>query len=382
MSKEKSDHLYILVKSLRKSEKRYFKLRNTFQETEEPKYLRLFNVIDKATYFNEEKLLQENPWINPLQFSNLKANLYRKILQSLKEYTIQTNDDIALREQIDYIQILFDRSLYSQSMLLLQKVKRALTKSENLELKLEVLKWEKNLLPYSLGKHNSWKVSQIIEEVNDVNRRISRVNQFTNLAVELNAVYIKSGYMKNSDDYKKMNQIFNKNLPVVDESALTSLEKLLWYDINVSYYNYIQDFENFHSYSEKWVGIFEQVPNSSYLFEMYLKGLNHLMNGQIRLHLFEEFQETHKRLRNLASHRLIGINENLKIRLFKYSYAHQFNGYFMVGDFATGVTLLRKIERRLEGYIGMLDKHSELILFYKIASLYFGNANYSDALKW
>ncbi|MFT5639982.1 MAG: hypothetical protein ACI9A7_000075 [Cyclobacteriaceae bacterium] len=382
MSKEKSDHLYILIKSLRKSEKRYFKLRNTFQDTEEPKYLKLFNAIDKAASFNEEKLMAINQWINPVQFSNLKANLYRKILQSLKEYTVQTNDDISLREQIDYIQILFDRSLYSQSMLLLQKVKRALIKSENLELKLEVLKWEKNLIPYSLGKHNLLKVNQIIEEVNDINRRISRVNQFTNLAVELNAVYVKSGYMKNIEDYDNMNQIFTRNLPVINEASLTNLEKLLWYDIHVSYYNYIQDFEHFHLYSKRWVNVFDQIPNTSYLFEMYLKGLNHLMNGQIRLHLFDGFQETHKKLRSLANHRLISINENLQIRLFKYSYAHQFNGYFMLGDFATGVSLLRKIERRLEGYIGMLDKHSELVLFYKIASLYFGNENYSDALKW
>jgi hypothetical protein len=84
----------------------------------------------------------------------------------------------------------------------------------------------------------------------------------------------------------------------------------------------------------------------------------------------------------LVHHRVVKMNDNIQIRLFKYSYAHQFNGYFMTGEFQKGVTLLRKIERRLEGYIGMLDKHSELVLFYKIASLYFGNSDHRDALKW
>ena len=73
---------------------------------------------------------------------------------------------------------------------------------------------------------------------------------------------------------------------------------------------------------------------------------------------------------------MVKMNENIQIRLFKYSYAHQFNGYFITGNFETGVKLLRKIEKRLEGYIGMLDKHSELVLFYKIASLYLGNDDY------
>ncbi|MFT6865249.1 MAG: hypothetical protein ACJA08_000066 [Cyclobacteriaceae bacterium] len=382
MSKERSDHLFTLVKSLKKSEKRYFKIRNTSVNGSDHKYLMLFDEIDKLKDFDEDTLLKNNPWIKGEQFSNLKANLYKKILQTLKEYTTSTNEDIAIRENIDYIQILFDRSLYSQSMLLLHKVKKAVHKSDNLELHLEVLKWEKNLLPYSLGKNNQERVKQLVDEGNAVNQKISQINLLTNLSFELNAIYIKVGYLRNKEDFIHINKIFTKKLPHYEEEELSLQEKLHWYEIHFSYFNFIQDFEKAHEIARKWVALFPNIPSSSHNFEKYLRGLNHLLNIQSRLHLNSQFQSTHRTLRLLANHRVVKMNENIQIRLFKYSYAHQFNGYFMTGDFQKGVDLLRKIEKRLEGYIGMLDKHSELVLFYKIASLYFGNSDYRDSLKW
>lgn len=382
MSKERSDNLFILVKSLKKSEKRYFKIRNSSVNGSDHKYLMLFDEIDKMKEFDESNTLDANPWIKPEQFSNLKANLYKKILQSLKEYNTSTNGDIAIRENIDYIQILFDRSLYGQSMQLLHKVKKAVGKSDNLELHLEVLKWEKNLLPYSLGKNNQERVKQIVEEGNAVNQRILRINLLTNLSVELTAIYIKVGYLRGKEDFISINKIFTEKLPEYDESGLSFQEKLLWYEIHFSYFNFIQDFDQAHEYAIKWVNLFPTIPSSSHNFEKYLRGINHLLNIQSRLKLLSQFEETHQTLRALANHRVVKMNENIQIRLFKYSYAHQFNGYFITGEFDKGVSLLRKIEKRLEGYIGMLDKHSELVLFYKIASLYFGNGDHRDALKW
>jgi hypothetical protein len=382
MSKDRSDHLFILVKSLKKSEKRYFKLRNSSVNGSDHKYLRLFEEIEKLKDFDEDRVLETNDWIRPEQFSNLKANLYKKILQSLKEYTTSTNEDISIRENIDYVQILYDRSLYGQSMQLLQKVKKSVAKSDNLELHLEVLKWEKNLLPYSLGKNNQERVKQIVEEGNAVNLRISRINQLTNLSVELNAIYIKVGYLRDKNDFILINNMFAEKLPEYQEDNLSFQEKLLWYDIHFSYFNFIQDFHKAHEYAMKWVELFPNAPSSSHNFEKYLRGLNHLLNTQSRIYLYTEFQKTHVILKSLTSHRVVKMNENIQIRLFKYSYAHQFNGYFITGNFQTGVNLLRKIEKRLEGYIGLLDKHSELVLFYKIASLYLGNNDYRDALKW
>ncbi len=382
MSKDHSDHLFVLIKSLSGSEKRYFKLKNTSSNQEDLKYLRLFDEIANRHDFDEEKIIANNAWIKRAQFSNLKAHLYRKLLQSLKEYSSTTNEDIAIREQIDHIQLLYDRSLYQQSMLLIKKVKKAIRKSDNLELQLEVLKWEKNLLPYSLGKNSLSRLRQIIEETNKVNAHITRINLLMNISVELNTIYLKHGYVRSKEDFNEVTEIFKQRLPGKEEELLSFREKLLWYEIHQGYYSFIQDFEPMYKYALKWVSLFESIPNSTYYFEMYIRGLNQLLNAQARLIKYEDFSKTHRLLRSLARHRMIKLNENLQIRLFKYTYAHQFNEYFLVGDFAKGVALFRRISYQMDQYIPLLDVHSQLIMFYKVACLFFGNGDYSDALIW
>ncbi len=382
MSKVRSDQLFQLIKSLRKSEKRYFKTQYQQTGRSDLKYVKLFDALDGLEKFEDETQLLNEPWVNPSQFSNLKAHLYRKILQSLKDYSGASNTELAIREQIDHVQILFDRSLYSQSIQLLEKVKKSIRDTENLELRLEVLKWEKNLLPFTISKNNRERVQEIIRESNDVNDRISRTNLLTNLLVELNAIYLQIGYIRNKEDYDHINDIFNNRLPTWDETDLSLREKLLWYEIYHGYYSFIQDLDNTYLYAKNWVGLFPTVPHSAFMMEKYLKGLNHLLNAQSRLRMERDFLQTHKQLRSLAGHPLLAVNENLRIRIFKYSYAHQFNKYFMMGDFAMGGLLLSRIESRLEQFIGMIDKHSELILFYKIACLHFGNQDYRGALKW
>ena len=54
----------------------------------------------------------------------------------------------------------------------------------------------------------------------------------------------------------------------------------------------------------------------------------------------------------------------------------------MVGDFEIGAILFARIKPRLEEFIPQLDKHSRLIMYYKIACLYFGDGNFNEATKW
>ena len=68
-----------------KSEKRYFKL-FVAKEGGDKKFVRLFDLIDQQEAYKEEEILRKGPSINPVQISNLKAHLYKRILQSLRMY--------------------------------------------------------------------------------------------------------------------------------------------------------------------------------------------------------------------------------------------------------------------------------------------------------
>ncbi len=108
MPNRSTDALFQLVKSLEKSEKRNFKLyvkRNS--SSENLKTIQLFDALDKMNDYDESLLLKKNKSITKQQLSNIKAQLYRQILSSLRIIKDENNIDIQLHEQMDHARILY-----------------------------------------------------------------------------------------------------------------------------------------------------------------------------------------------------------------------------------------------------------------------------------
>lgn len=381
MPKEKRDTLFTLIKSLKKSEKRYFK---TFESKQENmKFLRLFDLIDQQDEFDEDKILQKDQSIKPQQLSNMKAHLYNKILQSLRMYNSNSVTEIGIHNLIDHVQILFNKSLYQQCTNVLKKARKSAERIDLLELQLEILNWEKKLLPYTAGLNTQADVNEIVKKVQDVSNRINNINAYSNLHVQLNSLYNQVGYMRNEADFKRVNKLFITSFPNPDEDQLSVSEKISLYSLYINYYFFIQDFKKGYEYAKKWVQLFhgDKTLMSSKI-EMYISSLNHLMIAQTKLEKYEEFLVTKKELRSVGNLPAINLNDNIKLKLLKYSYVHEFNGFFMMGDFGRGVQLIEKIKPGLEQFIEQIDSHSRVIMFYKTACLYFGNDHFKDAIFW
>ncbi len=208
MPKQKSDVLFQLIKSLSGSEKRYCKLQMR-QFGEDQKILRLFDGIDRQPYFDEDALLQKDKMISPRQLSNLKAHLYDKIMHAMRSYYMKKNKDIQIRAYLDHAQILFDRGLYQQCLKSLKRAKRLALISDNLELRLEILRLEKIVVAQGIGNDNAHKVDAIIAEVQEVNTRINNINMLSNMLVRLNSWYVKTGFVRKEEYLDEIRKYFN-----------------------------------------------------------------------------------------------------------------------------------------------------------------------------
>src|SRR5438046_9466069 len=100
MPNRSTDHLFQLIHSLQKAEKRNFKLyvhRNTANEN--LKIAQLFDALDKMTEYDEVALLQKLPALKKQQLPNMKAHLYRQLLASLRLPASGRHIHAHLREQ-------------------------------------------------------------------------------------------------------------------------------------------------------------------------------------------------------------------------------------------------------------------------------------------
>ena len=73
--------------------------------------------------YDEKDILKQIPQIKKQQLPNLKSHLYKQLLLSLRLMHRSENEDIDLRERIDYARILYNKGLYRQSLDILDRAK-------------------------------------------------------------------------------------------------------------------------------------------------------------------------------------------------------------------------------------------------------------------
>ena len=216
MANQPNDHLYQLIKSLSKAEKRGFKIYATRTSSSDAKFIQLFDAIDKAKEYDEDLIFSKITDLKKIQLSNLKAHLYKQILVSLRLNYVNHNIDIQLREQIDYARILYDKGLYKQSLKVLDKAKSLSSNNHRTTLTIEILDFEKLIESQYITRSLRNRADQLIEETENTVKSVDRYHSLSNLSLRLYGIYIKAGHVRSERDYditKILRPIFKKDRP-------------------------------------------------------------------------------------------------------------------------------------------------------------------------
>lgn len=384
MSNKNTDPLFQIIKSLTKAEKRYFKLHVNKQTAgEDTKFLKLFDLIDKQKDYDESKILEKEKTIKSQQLSNLKAHLYKQILQNLRNLNSDEDIDLRIRELIDHSTVLYNKCLYDQCVKMLDKAKNLAEKYDKNVLLLEIIEFEKRLVTKYIRSNIEDKVSLLIKASDQINEKINNINTFSNLTIKLYSFYLKIGFLRNHKDFELVNSFLYSTLPVFQEEQLSFDEKMYLYNSFVGYYFFIQDFERGYEYAKKWVNLFDE--NNDLILpkvEMYIRAINNLLVSQSKLHRYDEFKNTVQKLDAIVEIPDLKLTENIRLLLFKYSSTHRINRYFLLGEFTEGSKIIPEIAESLEKFEKLLDTHYIIIFYYKFACMYFGNSDYKKVIYW
>lgn len=384
MPKQQIDPLFQLIKSISKSEKRNFKLfANRISSDKETKFLQLFDVLDRLDEYNEIVILKKAKGIKQSQLPNLKAHLYKQLLTSLRLTQVNHDITINIREQIDHAKVLYNKGLYQQSLRLLEKTKGLARKSKKNILVFEIIEFEKLIESQYVTKSIENRAEEITSEANEISNTMSGVVFFSNMSIRLYGLYLKVGYVRNEKDLVMVKEFFNANLHQYDIQKLSFFEKLYLYQSYVWYYLIIQDFLMCYKYAQKWVDLFQTNPEMIPVqTDLYLKGLNNVLVALFYTNHVTTFNKNLRLLKKLEKEDHFKHNSNLTILLKMFSYMHKINKHYMEGTFTKGIELIPEIENFLEECKYGMDNHRALVFYYKIACLYFGNAQYKEAIKY
>jgi hypothetical protein len=384
MPNRSTDALFQLVKSLEKSEKRNFKLyvkRNS--ASEDLKVIQLFDALDKMNDYDERLLLKKNKSIKKQQLSNLKANLYRQILSSLRILRDDNNIDIQLHEQMDHARILFNKGLYHQTLRVLERLKALAVTFHQLTYLQQVIFFEKKIEALYITRSMKNRADELATEGAIVNEQLSLVNQLSSLSLQLYSWYIQHGHARNEGDVKELKVFFETNLPTPSKPVTGFYEKLYLYQ-SWCWYAFIRiDFLQYYRYCQKWVDLFDKYPDMLRVeTASYIKGMHNLMGAHFDLMNHEKLAEEIQKFEQFAKSRLVRQNDNNRILTYQYLYTARINLHFLHGTFDKGLLMVPFLEKMLKNYGRYLDIHRVLVFYYKIACLYFGSGDNEKAIDY
>ena len=384
MPKQKTDDLMQLINSLSRAEKRHFRLfvkRN--QASSDILFLQLFDFLDRQGEYEEEQLLQKIPGIKKTQLSNLKAHLYKQLLISLRLLNKGNNEDILIRENIDYARLLYNKGLYRQALDILEKAKERARAAGMLNQALEILEFEKRIEGQYITRSIEGRAEQLADETNLLTRQIESSHRFSNLSLRMYGLYLRIGFVRNERDYHQLKQLFQSQLPSTSFQELDFWGRIYYCQSFIWYHHIAQDFPLCYRYAQRWVDLFREHPHMISLHgAMYLKAMHNLLNALYNIVHFPRFVEVLQELETFYATHDFGEDRNLEGLYHLYRYIHLIKLHFMEGTFKEGLTLVPGLLKIIDDDTYNWDQHRELVFYYRIACLYFGSGDNSRAIDF
>ncbi|MFR4025226.1 MAG: hypothetical protein ACLTZY_05220 [Alistipes indistinctus] len=215
--------------------------------------------------------------------------------------------------------------------------------------------------------------------------KIVRINDLSNISMQLYGLYLKLGYTRTQKDIDLIIQVYGQKLAkyeACDEGELSFTERFFLYQAN-AWYNYIlHNLLLCYKYVCRWISLFDEHPHMKQLmYDAYLRGYSRLLDSLFLLRSHKRFVSTLR-----AFEKEIGeignISDNARMIALQILYTNRINNYFREGLFSDGIKIIPEVEEFIRNYSNQLDLHHRMVLYYKIACLYFGNGNYGPCMEY
>ncbi len=383
MPKTQKESLFRLVKSLSKSEKRQFKLYvNRLKPNSDKKFIALFNLLDKMSVYDEQKIANSKIVMRE-QLSNVKSHLYRQILVSLRLSISSTNKRLQLREQLDYVYILYNKGLYEQSLQMLQRVKVQAVKLDERATEFQAIEFEKAVQTQYLSKTSFDYVSEIATQSTQIASHNEVTAKLSSLALLLYAKNVHYGYVKNDKEFKDITTFFESHIEEIDLENAGFSESIWYYKSHLLYSILVQDLLSAYKFANKWVELFYMSPDMIQLHPVFfIRGHQHLFEILYLLKYMSKFKMALERFESTLAQPSFPKNHNISPYIFMGRYNNKINFHFLEGSFDEAIPLIPEVLNGVVQHADQLDQHHIMVLYYKIACIYFGAGNLQKCIVY
>lgn len=378
-----SNELFDLIKSLSKSEKRFFKLHSALQSGEK-NYLRIFDAIDRQKVYDEDAIKKQfgkETFIK--HFPSEKNHLYKLILKALRAFHAESSITGVLKQHINNIEILFDKALYAEASKMLQRAKRIAAEHERFYLWFELLAWEKNLIEedYQSGKFTT-DVNSLVEEEEEVLAKLKNLAAYNVLYAKVNYVFRSGGYVRTDEEHAMVEEISGHPLIKGKNTALSHRASTICHYTQGFCFWAQREWATSYAKFQRVREILDKHPQlRKDLPKRYVRTLYYLIQCEIELGDHAHVKEDIAKLRALPQQPGFA-GMDIRIQVFCNSHLSELRFYDRTGDFVKAVKAEQAVVDGMAQYGLRIPKEYELEFYFLLSTVHFGAGNMSRSLHW
>jgi tetratricopeptide (TPR) repeat protein len=367
----KKGNLFFLIKSLTKSEKRYFKI-FCFTQKVSNNYLQLFEAIDQQEEFDEAAIKQQFEGQSFTKQLHVTKNYLNKlILKSLRNYHANISKKAQLKDILRNVEILFLKELYDQchyELLRAEKIARTYDRLADL---LEVLHWKKRLILVTRG-NDTEALTELTTEEASVIEELGVINDYWEITNSI------MSHMGDKEERLLEQPCFRR-----DVSTATIPAEVLRHHILYTYYTINNKAELGLTKLKELMELLEQRP------EVikddpgpYTTALNNQIGSLVFMRRYDEVATLLDKVKGVPERYQLHSESLFTIRLRLRVYNIELELYRDTEQWEKGKILILEIKDYLKKHHRAVSQEYFIKFWYQFANIYFMCRAYTEALKW
>jgi len=378
-----SEHLFYLIQSLSKSEKKSFKLIvNQYSKGDDNNYTLLFDTISQMDEYDHELLIKKlNKKVKPINISPLKVQLTNIILKSLRNKYSTSNVSFKITMYIDYIAILFEKGLYPQAKKILSKAKEIAVNNE-MYLQLDNLAiWEYKIAEKESNKEDinrylevTYPLIKSARELNDI------LAEFEFLQAKIRSILLEGKSIGSKATDNQLEEIVENPVMKIDIENFPSSCQVDFHCI-WGHYHFLKG-NKYETYYHRKKAL-ELIPFKSFIIREWLTHARYVLIGLSQFKMNDEYNAELvyilDKIKQVPKEvRTSSFEDELNTTLFNINLDNDLTE----GKFSKIVTYTANVENLLTATNFQIDSNLTLVFQYNLCYAYIGSGNYKRALFW
>jgi|GEM_PF-1811928 len=369
-----------IIRTLSKSEKRYFKLfasRTTADGDERP--IRLFDAIDKQEEIDEARVRKEAGLAQDQLYHTVSLQLHDILLKSLHAFHEEKTPEPKIRAQLHYTELLLAKGLEKHARQQLKVARDLARKHELLEYMPAILELELAMADRDNREQQYKKAQLFYEEYCDVLKKLDVQSLYARRLKQITLLASRSSFSRSkSKDFSDLDAFLA--LPEIQkEQGPSTVRSQFFYNDILVVAAYIRgDYNQMYFYSSRLIRLAQEHPDVlQYETDKYVSILNRHASACAMLRLSREQLETANMLRSIST-----TDERQKVRIFMFATNAEFNNCVLTRDEEQIRESLNRFEDGFTAYKKRLDNLYSYLLPAQAAMFAFVLSDHERALKW